>query len=192
MVRVQGTLQSSEPTGPLPLHAIFLRAQPKSELFSNAAAEPDVSHHSLPKCLGLKSGFDRTTGRSAEENRLSASVPTLTPFDFQYNKSGFSVSSATLLLLTQILVCCIDRLNPQHIPAIHQVPYWCTKYKIKNQNRSANDSKLKGLSVSNKFTDSPCGLVPTSNRNHDNPVPRFVRTGEPTTTRKLNVHCWQK
>src|ERR1039457_2981675 len=115
MVRVQGTLQSSEPTGPLPLHAIFLRAQPKSELFSNAAAEPDVSHHSLPKCLGLKSGFDRTTGRSAEENRLSASVPTLTPFDFQYNKSGFSVSSATLLLLTQILVCCIDRLNPQHI-----------------------------------------------------------------------------
>src|SRR5450759_2819373 len=112
MVRVQGTLQSSEPTGPLPLHAIFLRAQPKSELFSNAAAEPDVSRHSLPKCLGLKSGFDRTTGRSAEENRLSASVPTLTPFDFQYNKSGFSVSSATLLLLTQILVCCIDRLNP--------------------------------------------------------------------------------
>src|SRR5450631_1775110 len=120
MVRVQGTLQSSEPTGPLPLHAIFLRAQPKSELFSNAAAEPDVSHHSLPKCLGLKSGFDRTTGRSAEENRLSASVSTLTPFDFQYNKSGFSVSSATLLLLTQILVCCIDRLNPQHRPAIHQ------------------------------------------------------------------------
>src|SRR5450756_944573 len=116
MVRVQGTLQSSEPTGPLPLHAIFLRAQPKSELFSNAAAVPVLSHHSLPKCLGLKSGFDRITGRSAEENRLSASVPTLTPFDFQYNKSGFSVSSATLLLLTQILVCCIDRLNPQALP----------------------------------------------------------------------------
>src|SRR5450759_1778059 len=122
MVRVQGTLQSSEPTCPLPLHAIFLRAQPKSELFSDAAAEPDVSHHSLPKCLGLKSGFDRTTGRSAEENRLSASVPTLTPFDFQYNKSGFSVSSATLLLLTQILACCIDRLNPQTIPDGHSAP----------------------------------------------------------------------
>ncbi|MGC2459015.1 MAG: hypothetical protein WA435_13585, partial [Gallionellaceae bacterium] len=42
-----------------------------------------------------------------------ASVPTLKLFDFQYNKFGFSVSSATLLLLTQILVCCIDRLNPQ-------------------------------------------------------------------------------
>ncbi|MGO8755176.1 MAG: hypothetical protein ACLQHK_08095, partial [Gallionellaceae bacterium] len=41
-----------------------------------------------------------------------ASVPTLKLFDFQYNKFGFSVSSATLLLLTQILVCCIDRLNP--------------------------------------------------------------------------------
>src|SRR5450759_3121386 len=113
MAHARGTLQSSEPTGPLPLHAIFLRVQPKSELLSNAAAVPVLSHHSLPKCLGLKSGFDRTTGRSAEENRLSASVPTLTPFDFQYNKSGFSVSSATLLLLTQILACCIDRLNPQ-------------------------------------------------------------------------------
>src|ERR1039457_3244161 len=123
MVRVQGTLQSSEPTGPLPLHAIFLRAQPKSELFSNAAAEPDVSHHSLPKCLGLKSGFDRTTGRSAEENRLSASVPTLTTFDFQYNKSGFSVSSATLLLLTQILVCCIDRLNPHRRAVVPSVVF---------------------------------------------------------------------
>src|SRR5450759_1903510 len=116
MVRARGTLQSSESTDPSPLHAIFLRVQPKSEIISNDVAEPVVSHHSLPKCVVLKSGFDQTTVRSAGENRLSASVPTLTPFDFQYNKSGFSVSSATLLLLTQILVCCIDRLNPQPKP----------------------------------------------------------------------------
>src|SRR5450759_1740664 len=76
----------------------------------------------IPPCSaqmrGLKSGFDRTTVRFVEEIRLSASVPTSTPFDFQYNKSGFSVSSATLLLLTQILVCCIDRLKPQHFAVI--------------------------------------------------------------------------
>ncbi|MGA8865191.1 MAG: hypothetical protein WB444_15425, partial [Gallionella sp.] len=43
-----------------------------------------------------------------------ASDPTSTIFDFQYNKSGFFVSFATLLLLTQILVCCIDRLKSQN------------------------------------------------------------------------------
>src|SRR5450759_4374799 len=112
MALARGTSQSSEPTGQPLLHAISLRVQPKSELLSNAAAVPVVSHHARPRCVGLKSGFDRTTVRFVEEIRLSASVPTSTPFDFQYNKSGFSVSSATLLLLTQILVCCIDRLKP--------------------------------------------------------------------------------
>src|SRR5450830_108933 len=112
MALARWTSQSSEPTGQPLLHAISLRVQPKSELLSNAAAVPVVSHHARPRCVGLKSGFDRTTVRFVEEIRLSASVPTSTPFDFQYNKSGFSVSSATLLLLTQILVCCIDRLKP--------------------------------------------------------------------------------
>src|ERR1019366_6477544 len=120
MALARGTSQSSEPTGQPLLHAISLRVQPKSEIILNAAVVPVVSHHARPRCVGLKSGFDRTTVRFVEEIRLSASVPTSTPFDFQYNKSGFSVSSATLLLLTQILVCCIDRLKPQHRPAIHQ------------------------------------------------------------------------
>src|SRR5450756_61647 len=118
MALARGTSRSSEPTGQPLLHAISLRVQPKSEIILNAAVVPVVSHHARPRCVGLKSGFDRTTVRFVEEIRLSASVPTSTPFDFQYNKSGFSVSSATLLLLTQILVCCIDRLKPQHEAAI--------------------------------------------------------------------------
>src|ERR1035437_155583 len=113
MVRARGTLQSSESTGPPPLHAIFLLVQPKSEIISNDVAELVVSHHSLPKCVVLKGGFDQTTGRSAGENHLSASVPTLELFGFPCNRSVVFASSATLLLLTQILVCCIDRLNPQ-------------------------------------------------------------------------------
>lgn len=41
-------------------------------------------------------------------------VRTLALSEFSCNRSVVFVSSATLLLLlTQILVCCIDRLNPQ-------------------------------------------------------------------------------
>ena len=46
---------------------------------------------------------------------LTSSVPTSMLFEFQNNKSELSVSYATLLLFTQILVCCIDRLNPHRI-----------------------------------------------------------------------------
>src|SRR5450759_2407155 len=122
MALARGTSQSSEPTGQPLLHAISLRVQPKSEIILNAAVVPVVSHHARPRCVGLKSGFDRTTVRFVEEIRLSASVPTSTPFDFQYNKSGFSVSSATLLLLTQILVCCIDRLKPHREGDVRGAP----------------------------------------------------------------------
>src|SRR5450756_2940440 len=113
MVRAQGSLQSSESTDPPPLHAIFLRVQPKSEIISSDVAGPVVSHHSLPKCVVLMSGFDQTTVRSAGENHLSASGSTLELSGFPCNRSVVFASSATLLLLTQILVCCIDRLNPQ-------------------------------------------------------------------------------
>src|SRR5450759_753887 len=130
MVRAQGSLQSSESTDPPPLHAIFLRVQPKLEIISSDVAEPVVSHHSLPKCVVLKSGFDQTTVRSAGENHLSASGSTLELSGFPCNRSVVFVSSATLLLLKQILVCCIDRLNPQHMPALRQVPLRGTNIKL--------------------------------------------------------------
>src|SRR3990172_3423340 len=118
MVRAREKLQSNESTDLPPLHAIFLRVQSKSEIISNDVAEPVVSHHSRPECVVLKGGFDQTTVRSAGENHLSASAPTLALSGFPCNRSVVFVSSATLLLLlTQILVCCIDRLNPQPLAA---------------------------------------------------------------------------
>src|SRR5450759_424582 len=114
MVRAQGSLQSSESTDPPPLHAIFLRVQPKSEIISSDVAEPVLSHHFQPGCVVSMSGFDQTTGQSAGGTHLSAIGPTSELSGFPYNKSVVFASSATLLLLTQILVCCVDRLNPQH------------------------------------------------------------------------------
>jgi hypothetical protein len=51
-----------------------------------------------------------------EAIRLSAIVPTLTLSGSRCNRSGFCTSSATLPLLTQLRLCCIDGLNP-HVKA---------------------------------------------------------------------------
>ena len=47
------------------------------------------------------------------EIHLSASVPTSALSGFPCNKFAVFASSTTLLLLTQHLVCCIERLNAQ-------------------------------------------------------------------------------
>ncbi|MFZ2293882.1 MAG: hypothetical protein WAW46_02470, partial [Polaromonas sp.] len=49
---------------------------------------------------------------SVGEIRLSSIAPTLKLSGFACNRSVVFASFATLLLLTQYLVCCIDRLNP--------------------------------------------------------------------------------
>src|ERR1039457_2988413 len=119
MAHARGMLQSNESTDPLPLHAIFLLVLLKSELASNEVAEPVESRHSLPKYVLLKGDFGQTAGRFVGENHLSALDPTLALSGFPCNRSVVFVSSATLLLLlTQILVCCIDRLKPQHFAVI--------------------------------------------------------------------------
>lgn len=61
------------------------------------------------------SGFYQTAEQSIEGIRPSSSVPTSKPSGYQSNKSEVFVSSATLLLLMQFLVCCVDRLNPRDI-----------------------------------------------------------------------------
>jgi hypothetical protein len=101
----------------LPMHAISLRAQPKSALISNGSAPPVVSHPSLPECLVSLSDGDQITARSAGGSPLSSSSPTSRPSGFRCNRSEVFASSSTLLLLTQYLVCCIDRLNPQPFSA---------------------------------------------------------------------------
>ena len=79
------------------------------------------------------SGFDQTTGRSPEETHLSASGPTSAPSGFLCNRSVVFASSATLPLLTQCLVCCIHRLNPQSI-SCHSVlvPFECPLSPLMN------------------------------------------------------------
>jgi hypothetical protein len=61
------------------------------------------------------SGFDQITGQSAGEIPLFASDPTLKLSVQPYNRFWDVVSFATLLLLTQFLVCCIDQLNSRPI-----------------------------------------------------------------------------
>lgn len=67
------------------------------------------------------SDFDQIAGRFFEVSRPCASVPTSAPSGYPCNRSGVSASFATLLLLTQLIVCCIHRLNPQllcsHLPS---------------------------------------------------------------------------
>jgi len=74
-----------------------------------------------PPCLGQENGsaFDLKLKSAMScaltifgENHLSASAPTLALSGFPCSRSVVFASSATLLLLTQYLVCCIHRLNP--------------------------------------------------------------------------------
>src|SRR5580765_2941151 len=112
MALARAEMLSNASSDRMPEHAIFLHVQPTPAPTSNGDVAPDVSHPSPPECLVLMSGSDQTTGRSAEATPLSASAPTSRPSDFPCNRSSVFASSATLLLLTQSLVCCIDRLNP--------------------------------------------------------------------------------
>ena len=54
-------------------------------------AQPVVSHHSLPRCVVLMGGVDQTTVRSAGENHLSASAPTLELSEFPCNSTSTSI-----------------------------------------------------------------------------------------------------
>src|ERR1035437_54281 len=116
MARARGTSQSNESTDSPPLHAIFLHVQLTSEPISNGVVEPVLSHHFQPEYVLLMSGFDQTTVRSAGANHPFASGPTLALSGFPCNRSSVFASFATLLLLTQSLVCCTHRLNPQARP----------------------------------------------------------------------------
>src|ERR1035437_111914 len=116
MARARGTSQSNESTDSPPLHAIFLHVQLKSEPISNGVVEPVLSHNFQPEYVLLMSGFDQTTVRSAGANHPFASGPTLALSGFPCNRSSVFASFATLLLLTQPLVCSPHRLNPQASP----------------------------------------------------------------------------
>jgi hypothetical protein len=96
-----------------PTPAISPRVRPALAPGWSGVVGPAVFRLSQPESLVPMSGFDQTVGRSAGETHASASDPTSAPSGFPCNRSGVFASSATLLLLAQSLVCCIDRLNPQ-------------------------------------------------------------------------------
>src|SRR5665213_2204641 len=102
----------NESTAPPPQHARSLRVRPRSAPLVNGNAQVDVSHQSQPKCRVPIRDSDRTVELSAGGTHLSSSAPTLQPSGFPCSRSLACASFATLLLLTQFLACCIDRLNP--------------------------------------------------------------------------------
>src|ERR1035437_5741125 len=118
MVLARVVFLSTGSSTPPPQHAISLLVRLSSALISSGNVVPDVSHRSLPECVVLTSGFDQITVRSGGANNLSASAPTSDLSAFPCNRSVVFASSATLLLLTQCLVCCIHRLNPHRIAVI--------------------------------------------------------------------------
>ena len=81
-------------------------------------AVPELSRQSRPGLPEPMSGFDRIARLFFGGNHPCASVPTSALSGYPCNRSGVSASLATLLLHTQLLVCCIHRLNLQPIPAI--------------------------------------------------------------------------
>src|SRR5258705_7370144 len=126
MALARAEMLSNGSSDRMPEHAIFLHVQPTSAPTSNGDVAPDVSPPSPPECVVLMSGFDQTTGRSAEGTPLSASAPTSRLSDFPCNRSSVFASSATLLLLSQSLVCCIDPLNPPSDPGRSRIGDRCS------------------------------------------------------------------
>src|SRR3954469_14532268 len=78
-------------------------------------APPGVSRRFRQESHVPTYALDQTTGLSGEATHPGASAPTSTPSGFPYSKSVVFASSATLPLLTQKSLCCIDRLNPQPV-----------------------------------------------------------------------------
>src|SRR5665647_3173020 len=118
MVLAREVLRLSGLTGLPQQRAIFLRVRLRSAPIANGNALADVSHPSQPGCVVSTSDPGQIAELSVEGILLSSIAPTLKLSGSACNKSVVFASFATLLLLTQFLVCCIDRLNPRHEAAI--------------------------------------------------------------------------
>src|SRR5512133_3677423 len=113
MVLAREGLPLTELTDPPPQREIFPRVQLRLAPIENDVALADVCHPSQPGCVESTSDRHQTTGRSVGGIHLSSIAPTSKLSEFVSNRFVVFVSSATLLLLAQFLVCCIDRFNPR-------------------------------------------------------------------------------
>src|SRR5664279_663103 len=111
MVLVREVLLSSGLTGPPRQREISLRVRQRLAPIENDVVLVDVSHQSQQVSRVQIRDSGQTTELSVGGIHPSSSAPTSVLSDFPSNRSLVFVSSATLLLLTQFLVCCIDRLN---------------------------------------------------------------------------------
>jgi len=114
-----GTLSTGSSVRRLP-RAIFLFVRLRSAPISSGVVAPDVSHPSASECPAPTSSFDQTAGQSAGENLAVLPALPHEPSGFPCSRSVAVASSATLLLLTQCLVCCVHRLNPSEIRVVRQ------------------------------------------------------------------------
>ena len=105
-------------TGQPPQRVIFLLVQLTSVPVLSGNALADVCHRFQPGCRAQKNDFDQTTELSVEGIHLSSNAPTSKLSESACNRTVVFASFLTLLLLTQFLVCCIDRLNSRAIPVV--------------------------------------------------------------------------
>lgn len=108
----------------LPGSEISLRVQPSSARSGNDSALAGVCLQFRQRAHLSMSGFDQTVGQSFEGSLPSSSDPTSRPSDYPCRRFWSCTSSfTTLLLLTQNLMCCIDRLNPPPLANIEHCQY---------------------------------------------------------------------
>src|ERR1043166_8445826 len=102
----------NESNGLRPLSVRSPPVQPASAQSRNGCVAVVESHRSAQRCLEPSHGRDRTDEQSGAASSLPSSAPTSMPSERPCSTCVCGTSSATLLLLTQRSVCCIDRLNP--------------------------------------------------------------------------------
>src|SRR3954465_12796530 len=156
MVIAQEGRRSIGSNGPLPQGAISPHVQPKSAPMASGDAQPGVSRRFRQESPVPTYALDQTTRQSGEATHPGASAPTSTPSGFPYSRSVVFSSFATLPLLTQRLLCCIDRLNLQPIGVLH-----------------SGTAKLRRL-TSDIFLVPPESRSPTAS--HHATVPKSQRT----------------
>jgi hypothetical protein len=100
------------------LLAISPRVLPRSMPSLHDAAQPAETRQSRQRFFGQTCAPGQRACQSRATSSLISSAPTSVPSGFLNSISVAFVSFATLLLLAQSVVCCIDRLNPPSEAAV--------------------------------------------------------------------------
>src|SRR5471030_2781936 len=95
----------------------FPPSRPASTPSRTECAQAVGCHPSGPVRLAPMCAPDRTAEQSVGASSLPSIAPTSRPSGCPSSRSVAAASYATLLLPTQLSVCCIDQLNPQVVAA---------------------------------------------------------------------------